>query len=234
MNILALAAHPDDLEILCAGTLARYVRAGHHVVMCRAGTGDKGHTTIPSAELVEMRKKEAERAAEIIGAEPLGLGYPDGGMFPENEETRLHFVDAIRQACPDLIITHHPEDYMVDHRAVSKLAFDASFLASLPYLVTDHAPIPKAPPIYHMDTLAGMGFQPAEYVDITTTMQVKRDALAQHRSQADWLKVMGDIHTLEFIEVIARFRGFQCGVAYAEGFVPCQTWLRRTPERLLP
>ena len=236
MNVLALAAHPDDLEILCAGTLARFVIAGHRVVMCRAGSGDKGHSTIPSSELVKLRAREADAAAAVIGAEPLGLGYPDGCMYPDDEDTRNRFVDAIRFAEADVIITHHPDDYMVDHRAVSKLAFDASFLATLPYLVTAHPPIAHVPPIYYMDTLAGLGFQPTEWVDITETMQLKRDALAKHLTQADWLQTdtMGNVRPLDFIEIIARFRGLQCAVLYAEAFRPCQAWLRNAPKRLLP
>ncbi len=69
MRILAVGAHPDDLEILCAGTLARFVAGGHHVVMAHACRGDKGHGKIPPQEIGEIRDREAQAAAAVVGAD---------------------------------------------------------------------------------------------------------------------------------------------------------------------
>jgi LmbE family N-acetylglucosaminyl deacetylase len=74
MRILAVGAHPDDLELLCAGTLARYASEGHQVIMCHAGIGDKGHFHIPNDELASIRRKEAQDSASRIGAESVCLG----------------------------------------------------------------------------------------------------------------------------------------------------------------
>lgn len=233
MRVLAIGAHPDDLEILCAGTLARYAQAGHEVVMCVATDGTAGHMLIKPPELAQIREREARAAAAVIKAEFIWLGFPDELIF-NDRETRLAFVDAIRQARPDLIITHAPDDYHPDHRMVNRLVFDASFVASLPNIETNQPAHPAVPPLYYMDTLAGKGFHPSEYVDISSTIDIKRQMLACHDSQLTWLKDHDNIDIMEFMEVVARTRGFQCNAPYAEGFRREDVWPRTPPDRLLP
>jgi LmbE family N-acetylglucosaminyl deacetylase len=233
MRILAVGAHPDDLEILCAGTLARYAQEGHQLVMCVATDGTAGHMVIKPPELARIREREARAAAEVIDAEFIWLGFPDELIF-NDRETRLTFVDAIRQAKPDVIITHAPDDYHPDHRVVSSLVFDTSFIASLPNIETNQPAHSIVPPLYYMDTLAGKGFHPTEYVDIGSTIDIKRQMLACHQSQLKWLKDHDNIDVIEFMEVVARTRGFQCNVLYAEGFRQADVWPRTPPGRLLP
>jgi LmbE family N-acetylglucosaminyl deacetylase len=188
---------------------------------------------IKPPELARIREREARTAAEMIKAEFIWLGFPDELVF-NDRETRLAVVDAIRQARPDLIITHAPDDYHPDHCVVSSLVFDTSFVASLPNIETDQPAHATVPPVYYMDTLAGKGFHPTEYVDISQTMATKRDMLACHNSQLTWLNDHDDIDVMEFMEVVARTRGFQCNVPYAEGFRQADVWPRTPPERLLP
>lgn len=233
MRILAVGAHPDDLEILCAGTLARYVAQGYDVIMAHASRGDKGHGEIPHPEVGETRDREAEAAADVIGAESMSLGFLDGEIYV-NEDSMRRVVDMIRVAKPDLIITHHPDDYHGDHKAVTKLVLDASFIATVPYYVTSELAHPVAPPIYFMDTLAAIDFTPTDYVDVTETLELKKEAMAQHESQITWLRDHHATDILDYIETIARFRGLQCGAQYAEGFQQMREWGRMPPERLLP
>ena len=233
MHILAVGAHPDDLEILCSGTLARYVAQGHHVVMAHVCRGDKGHWEIPHHEVGVFRDKETQAAAEVIGAEAVSLGIPDLELYV-NEETMRRVVDLIRVTRPDLIITHHPDDYHADHNAVTKLVVDGSFSAALPYYITSQPSHSITPPIFFMDTLAGIDFTPTEYVDITNTLMQKKEAMAQHESQITWLKEHHHTDILDFIETMARFRGLQCGATYAEGFQSMRAWGRLSPTRLLP
>ena len=233
MRILAVGAHPDDLEILCAGTLARYAQTGHQVVMCVATDGTAGHMVVKPPELARIREREARAAAAVIEADFIWLGFPDELIF-NDRETRLAFVEAIRQAKPDVIITHAPDDYHPDHRVVSSLVFDTSFIASLPNIETGQPAHPVVPPLYYMDTLAGKGFHPTEYVDIGPTIDVKRQMLACHQSQLKWLKDHDNIDVMEFMEVVARTRGFQCSVPSAEGFRQADVWPRTPPGRLLP
>ena len=233
MRILAIGAHPDDLEILCAGTLARYAQEGHEVVMCVATDGTAGHMVIKPPELAQIREREARAAAEVIKAEFIWLGFPDELIF-NDRETRLAFVDAIRLARPDVIISHAPDDYHPDHRVVNSLVFDTSFIASLPNIETNQPPHPAVPPIYYMDTLAGKGFHPTEYVDISATIETKRQMLACHESQLKWLKDHDNIDVMEFMEITARTRGFQCNQPYAEGFRQADVWPRTLSSRILP
>jgi LmbE family N-acetylglucosaminyl deacetylase len=233
MRILAVGAHPDDLEILCAGTLARYVAHGHYVMMAHACRGDKGHGQILHHQVGPIRDQEATAAAQVIGAEAMSLDFLDGQIYA-NEEAMIRFVDMIRLVKPDLIFTHHPDDYHGDHNAVTKLVLDASFLATLPYYVTSQPAHPLAPPIYFMDTLAGIDFTPTEYVDISATLELKKQSMAQHVSQITWLKEHHATDILDFIETIARFRGLQCGSRYAEGFQSVRAWGRIPAKRLLP
>jgi N-acetylglucosamine malate deacetylase 1 len=234
MRVLAVGAHPDDLEILCGGTLARYVQEGHEVVMCNATLGNRGSFEHTSDEIAEIRLREAKRAAELAGAEHVTLGLSDAEVNAADPAQVRLVVDLVRDARPDVIVTHSPNDYMSDHNEVSKLVFDASFHATLPLLETSRPHHSVVAPIYYMDTVMGLGFQPVEYVDVTSTIEMKVAMLEAHESQLTWLRDHDGVDIVEQMRTTTRFRGQQCGVEYAEGFAPCLTWLRGTTRRLLP
>ncbi len=237
MRVLAVGAHPDDVEILCAGTLARYRQAGHSVAVAHLCTGDCGHYTIPPVELVPMRRAEAQAAADMLGAELLTVeGAGDGDLVADDLPRRRRVAEMIRLARPDVILTHNPDDYMPDHRATSALIFAASFVATAPHWDPE-GPSPALggiPALYYMDSLAGTGFEPEDYVDVTETFELKRRMLRCHRSQVTWLEEHDGIDIVEFMTVQSRLRGLQCGVRYAEGFRRLRVWGRVSPGRLLP
>jgi LmbE family N-acetylglucosaminyl deacetylase len=234
MRVLAVGAHPDDLEILCGGTLARFVAEGHEVVMCNATTGNRGSFVHTSEEIARIRLGEARRAAEICGAEHVTLGFSDADVNASDRDQIRAVVDLVRDARPELVITHFPDDYMSDHNEISKLVFDASFHATLPLFETGKPHHGVVAPIYFMDTVMGLGFEPTEYVDVTPTIDTKTAMLEAHDSQLTWLRDHDGIDVVEQMRATTRFRGLQCGVTYAEGFRPCLTWLRGTTRRLLP
>jgi LmbE family N-acetylglucosaminyl deacetylase len=234
VRVLAVGAHPDDLEILCGGTLARFAQEGHEVVMCNASLGNRGSYVHTSEEIARIRGDEARAAAAIAGAEHVTLGFSDAEINAADAEQRRAVVDLIRGAQPDLIITHFPGDYMSDHNEISKLVFDCSFHATLPLFETEKAHHRLVTPIYYMDTLMGIGFHPTEYVDVSGVIETKAAMLEAHQSQVKWLREHDGVDVVEQMRTVTRFRGQQCGVAYAEGFVPCLTWLRGTTRRLLP
>ncbi len=234
MKVLAVGAHPDDLEILCGGTLARFAQDGHEVVMCHVSRGDRGSFVHTSEEISRIRSEEARRAAEICGAEATTLGRSDGDVNAADPEQRRLMIDLVRETQPEVIITHHPGDYMGDHNETSKLVFDCSFHATLPLLETTKPNYRNVTPIYYMDTLMGLGFQPTEYVDVSAVIETKTAMLEAHQSQRTWLRDHDGVDVVEQMRTVSRFRGLQCGVEYAEGFVPCLTWLRPTTRRLLP
>lgn len=233
MNVLAVGAHPDDLEILCGGTLARCRERGDHVTMLVMTDGSAGHAQLPPAELAVIREAEARAAAASIGAEFVWLGLRDELVF-NDEPTRLLLLNALRGARADVILTHYPDDYHPDHRATSRAVFDASFIVGLPNVVTVNPAYPGVPSLFYFDTLAGQGFLPTEYVDVTGVWSTKAGMLEQHRSQVEWLRHHDQIDIFDFMETMARFRGLQCGVARAEGFRHADAWPRVKPYRVLP
>jgi LmbE family N-acetylglucosaminyl deacetylase len=235
MNILAIGCHPDDLEIGCGGTLARYAQAGHTVVMCHVANGNRGHAVIMPEELRAIRLAEAQAAGETLGAaQILSLDVPDLEVSSENPGTVRKLVELVRRTQPDLVITHSPDDYMRDHVEVSRLVFDASFSASVPHFFTGETPVAPIPALFYMDTLAGVNFLPTEYVDLRETIEVKLQALSRHESQIRWMRDHDGIDFLDFVRTVAKFRGLQCGAPYAEGFRQCMTWPRLATRRLLP
>jgi LmbE family N-acetylglucosaminyl deacetylase len=234
MRVLAVGAHPDDLEILCGGTLARFAAEGHEVTMCHASTGNRGSFVHTSEELIEIRKAEASKAAGLVGARHRTLGLSDGDVLSSDQSQRREVIDLVREVRPDVIITHYPSDYMSDHNEISKLVFDASFHATLPLYKTDKPAHNVVAPIFYMDTVMGVGFQPAEYVDVTSVIETKIAMLECHQSQLTWLREHDDVNIVEQMTAATRFRGLQSGVRYAEGFIPCAAWLRSRPQRILP
>ncbi len=234
MKVLAIGCHPDDLEIGCGGTLARYADEGHEVYMCHVANGDKGHAIIKPDELREIRKKEAIEATNELGAiKVFSIDVPDLLVKATNEKVVLKVIEVIRKVKPDLIITHDPDDYMEDHRQTSQIVFDASFSVSVPHYETQ-SKATGVVPLYYMDTLAGMNFQPEEYVDITKYIEKKLTALDKHESQIKWMSDHDKIDFLDFVRTVSKFRGLQCNVAYAEAFRSCHTWPRGITKRLLP
>src|SRR5439155_16171873 len=117
-RLLAVVAHPDDAELLCAGTLARAKRDGAAIaisVLCR---GDKGQSSEPVANLTALRRKEMRASTEVLSAE-LFFGDEPDGTLADSSAQRLKLVEIFRRFKPTLVVAHSPEDYHPDHRAVS-------------------------------------------------------------------------------------------------------------------
>ena len=234
MRVLAIGAHPDDIEIACSGTLAKCVKRGDTVIVCHVSNGNLGHVVIPPDELAVIRAAEAKKAGSLAGIEIVCAGFSDLDIFDNNREARDKIVEIIQYADPDVIITHNPDDYMPDHTAVSRLVFDASFAATLPNYPTKTHHAAKLVPIYYMDTLAGVNFVPTEFVDITDEIDLKIRMLECHESQLVWMREHDGIDFADMVRTCSRYRGYQCGADYAEGFRPCQVYLTGTTKRLLP
>ncbi len=240
MRVLAIGCHPDDVEIACAGTLAKCVKRGDTVIVCHTSSGDLGHVVIPPEELKVMRANEAKKAGSLAGIEVIWGGFDDLNIYEYSKESRDKMVDVIRYANPDFIITHNPDDYMPDHTSVSKLVFDASFTATLPNYkcssqkYSKDGMVAKLVPIYYMDTLAGVNFVPTEFVDVTEEIDLKLKMLNCHESQIVWMRDHDHIDFADMVKTCSRYRGYQCGAEYAEGFRQYQGYLKGTTKRLLP
>jgi N-acetylglucosamine malate deacetylase 1 len=233
MRVMGIGAHPDDLELQCAGTLARYAQTGHQIIMVSATNGDKGHVTLPPEEIRVIRREELRRSAAIIGAESHCLSIPDECLV-NDLAARLEMVEVIRQFKPDLIITHDPNDCHVDHRKTAELVFEAASLSFVPSVKTGSPEHPVFMPIYYMENLLSFDFIPEEFVDISETFAIKQQMLGEHKSQFVTMSERIGSDMREVIEITARFRGMQVGAKYAEAFRLLRTGLRMPTKRLLP
>jgi len=234
MNVLAIGCHPDDIEVSCAGTMAKYVKQGHKVTVCHVANGNLGHAIIEPDELRDMRRQEAINAGKLAGIEVVTCDVGDVMVYEGQKSQRDLVCDVMRTYKPDVIITHSPTDYMPDHVAVSRLVFDASFAVSVPHYKTAVDGAVEVVPLYYMDNLAGLNFNPTEYVDITDEIDLKIDMLNCHESQIKWMMDHDKIDFPEWVRSCARFRGIQCGVQYAEAFTACYAWPKVVPKRMLP
>jgi len=234
MKVLAIGCHPDDIEFLCAGTLLKYKKEGHEVYICHVANGNMGHMEINPPALRELRLNEAKNSGLVAGIEVLTCDIDDLTLDSSDMNQVLEVVKIIRKVNPDVIITHSPNDYMKDHNEVSKMVFDASFKASVPHFAQHLKGKSSLTPIYYMDTISGFDFQPTEYVDISEFMDRKIQMLEEHKSQVKWIREYNNVNIAEKVKALARFRGMQCGVEFAEGFRPCFKDLRMRPFRVLP
>ena len=234
MNILAIGCHPDDIEINCVGTLIKCVKRGDNVTVCHVCNGNMGHEVIMPDELRKIRIEEARRAGAMAGIKVVTCDIGDLDVYNQSKEQRDLVIDVIREADPDLIITHAPNDYMLDHVAVSKLVFDASFAASVPHYKTKVDKTAKVVPLYYMDNLTGVDFVPTEYVDVTEEIDLKLEMLECHESQLKWMRDHDNIDFADMVKPCAKYRGYQCNAAYAEAFTQCLAYPKMQTKRLLP
>ncbi len=238
LTILAVGAHPDDIEIGCAATLAKYVQEQHKVYICIVSRGNAGTKHLTTEEIVPIRLGEAKRAARMIGAELITLGFGDAELFHDKEHL-ARFIDLVRQKRPDVIITHPREDenFNNDHALTCQLVIDAGIWATHRNLDMDlqYPPAEVIPSVFFFEQyVSGFARRPTHYVDVTSTLEIKKRALSEHKSQMDFLEEMFATDFAEYVELIARLRGLQCGVRYAEAFYQLNEYPRIRPYRVLP
>ena len=224
-RILAIVAHPDDAELLCAGTLARAADEGAAIgiaVLCR---GDRGQTDPPIEDLGEVRKAEMTKAAELLGAQ-LQFGEFSDGTLEDRSSNRACVIDMLRQFRPTLVFAHAPNDYHPDHRAASKLAEAASWFAASKGHASEHAPLPLPPPLWFMDTVGMNGFEPGFYIDICAHVEIKRRMLRFHESQMARSKDEGFSPLEPLMLQQCAARGEQASVGAAEAFRWADSWKR--------
>lgn len=218
--VLAVGAHPDDVDAFCGGTLALLVERGVPVHVAVATGGEGGIPSAPPEEARAVRLEEGERAAELLGAASftwLGMHDQRAADTPEARDT---LADLIRRLGANLLITHPPGDYHADHRAVHDLVF-AMRIGACAANVGSEAPLRSAPDLAYMDAAQGLGFEPHVWIDVTATIDTKWRMLRAHESQRT---LGGETELYPLIESLARLRGDQRGCRYAEAFRGCGTW----------
>ena len=217
MNILAIGAHPDDIEYGCGGTLLKYKKQGHSIFIAYTTSGNTGSNTLTDPfEIATLRENEAMRAAEIYGAQVRFLRSNDERLM-DTDHTRSQVLDAMRWANPDVIFTHSSTDESPDHAMTSKLV--RNMMLSLPgrNQRAQLPPIAKKPSLFFWETDNGVDSLPEIYVDISDELEDKIKALACFASQEDWMDVFGADLGGD-VRIMAEFRGMQYGCKYAECF----------------
>lgn len=227
IRVLAVHAHPDDVEFQCAGTLALLARAGCPVTIATMTPGDCGSAEHDAEAIAAIRRAEARAAADLIGAEYLCLEFRDLAIF-EDDESRRRVVEVLRRARPDVVLTAPPVDYLCDHEITSRLVRDACFIAPIPNYATRQwepaPPLPRIPHLYYVDSLEGSDRDgnpiPAGFhVDVSAVFETKRQMLACHASQRNWLLQQHGIDEyLDSQATWSRHRGGEVGVEHAEAF----------------
>jgi len=224
-TVLALMAHPDDAEFLCAGTLIRLAEAGWQIHIASATPGDCGTTTETPWDISARRTNEARTAAGLINATYHCLDERDG-LVVYDKPTVQKVIDLFRRLAPSLVFTHAPKDYMVDHEMVSLMARAASFMYGAPN-ASAHARLDRStvPYLYYCDPVEGIDplgnpVTPTTRVDISNQIAKKTEMLAVHASQREWLRAHhGNDEYLDAMKRHAAMRGQQVGVGAAEAFV---------------
>ena len=222
IDILAFAAHPDDVELSCAGTLIKHIAAGY-----KAGIIDLTRGELGTRGTTEIRKAEAEIASSILGISVReNLGLKDG-LFEITESNKLKVVETIREYQPTIVLATAVYDRHPDHGRAANLVADACFLAGLSKIKTDrngksqNAWRPKA--VYHY--IQDRQMKPDLIVDITDFMEQRLLAIKAYASQfynPESSEPETAISTGQFMELLrlrAMENGRYIGVEYGEGFV---------------
>jgi LmbE family N-acetylglucosaminyl deacetylase len=231
MRVLAVMAHPDDIEMTCAGTLVLLRRAGWDVHLATMTAGDLGTATRSRAAISRIRKKEAAASAKLLGAAYTCLGFDDLTIV-YNAATKRRVSALLRLVRPDLVIVPSPVDYMADHEETPRIVREAAFASTVPnWKASLHGkrprPCAKLPAILYADPIDNVDHfgrrVPAQYVvDITGSVDLKEEMLARHESQRSWLRDQhGEDEYLLWMRRVGadRARDFdRAGVKYAEGF----------------
>jgi LmbE family N-acetylglucosaminyl deacetylase len=226
-RVLAIHAHPDDVEILAGGTVALLAEQEHHVTIASMTPGDCGSADLDPDAIAAVRRAEAAAAAASIGAAYLCVEMRDLAIF-NDDASRRRITEVLRRARPDIVLTSSPVDYHCDHEATAALVRDACFAAPAPnYATYSDAPaavLGAIPHLYFMDSVEGVdrdgrAIPPEFLVDVTAVFPRKREMLACHASQRAWLRHHhGTDDYLVQMKRWTQSRGQLAGVGYAEGF----------------
>ena len=203
MKILAIGAHPDDIEYGCAGTLVKYRQQGHEVYLCVVTDGSCKADP-------EVRKKEQLESARIMGATDVFFGGYTDTELTCSRELIMYFEGIAREIQPDFGLIPYPDDTHQDHRALSQAAIPASRS-----LIKN---------VLYYDGLSTQNFIPSVYVDIEDVFETKLACLEAHRSQVmnTYIK---DMSIVDVARSANHFRGIQGRVKYAEAFSPVRLFI---------
>lgn len=235
MNILTVLAHQDD-EMFCLGTLLRCRERGDRVTFLTLTDGARGFVHQPDTalrEAAEIREREMGALAAALGAEHVSLREPDEFLF-DTSEVRLKLIEGLRAARPDVIFTHHAEDYNADHTTAHHLARQCVMCAAIPTIPTQSAALEKTPAMFALEPHGPVAFTPSHYVDISTVREEKARLMKHHVSQEESFQAFFGKGLASHFERVSAFRGWQAGCEHAEAFLPVSLRGAVKPFNVLP
>jgi bacillithiol biosynthesis deacetylase BshB1 len=229
LDILVMAAHPDDAELSCAGTILKHIAAGKKVGIVDFTRGELGTRGTP-----EIRLEESADATKILGLQAReNLGIRDG-FFRNDEETQLKLIEVIRKYQPDIVLANALEDRHPDHGKGAQLAIDACFLSGLRQIKTGDLPAWRPAQVYHY--IQDRYLEPDFVVDISSQWDRKEAAIRAFKSQffdpnsAEPASYISSPDFLHFIQARAMEMGHKIGVKYGEGFQSQKTLEKKILE----
>lgn len=188
VDVLAIAAHPDDIELICGGTLIRAQMLGRATGILDLAAGELATRGAP-----EIRAKEAAKAAKVMGVSVReNLGLPDGGI-QNTPETRAKVAVAIRRLKPDIVITHSQHGRHPDHPVVAQLVRDACFIAGLKK-VEPKVPAHRPRKVLHALSFREDNQKPTFVVDISAAFEKKLEAIGCYDSQFGEAVQAGEVY----------------------------------------
>ena len=259
LNILVISAHPADADFRMGSTAWKWIQQGHNVTLVSVTNGNAGHYEIPAVELERIRREEARRAGDLIGARYIVMDVDDAQLMP-TFENRLKIIRLIREHRADIVITHRPWDYHPDLRYTGQLVLDAAYMVTVPTIVPNIPHLEKNPMFLYMSDrfTQPAPFKPDVCIDIDDSVEKKLDMLHEHKTlyygwrpffrgildqvpetDPERRRWMGDLNRPEFsadpfreklIELYGRQRGRR--INYAECFQDSEYGTRLTRENL--
>ncbi len=225
-RVLAVVAHPDDAELLCAGTLARAKADGAAIAICVMCRGDKGQSDPPADNIGDIRSAEMHAAAKILGAELYEGGFGDGELFDAYDQRKV-LMEIFRKFKPTLVLAHSRKDYHPDHQQSSALAEAASWFCASEGHRTESPAMEAGPPtLWWMDTINMASFEPGFFIDVSDYLELKLEMLDCHKSQLARGNDADFSPLADLLKDQSKARGNQAGVGAAEAFQLHTAWKR--------
>jgi LmbE family N-acetylglucosaminyl deacetylase len=226
-KVFAIAAHPDDIEFMMAGTLFLLKEAGCEIHYMNVANGSCGTDCHKIDEIVAIRRQESIQACEYLGAIFHDSLVNDIEIFYE-KKLISQLCSIIRQVAPDIILTQYPYEYMEDHSNTCRAVVTAAFCRGMKNfpVIPDVKPISRPVTLYHSlpyglkDPLRGP-ITSDFYVDVTPFIENKVEMLAKHKSQKEWLDVSQglDAYLITMKEMMAEIGKMSGKFNYAEGWI---------------
>jgi LmbE family N-acetylglucosaminyl deacetylase len=230
-KVMAIAAHPDDIEFGMSGTLFLLKKAGCDIHYMNIANGSCGTAEYDEETIVKIRTEEAKNAAKCLGASFHAPLTPDLEIY-YNREILVKLASVYRTVAPDILLVPSPDDYMEDHMNACRLAVSAAFIRGMQNYKVDPpvSPVSNNVVIYHAQPHGNRSYlnkivYPDIYIDISSVMEDKNRMLAEHKSQKNWLDISQGFNAyLNTMRNLAGEVGTMTGkFKYAEG------WRRHNP-----